>query len=454
MVYHRNNAFARCFSTQSGFSRRILAQGARGRAPGELLANSYNFGRYDPAASSTIVPAMAAARATGPGDTAGASEGAPTRALVILEQTLGHVTHGDNLMNVLPTVPGCAPMFLLVPFDVTGWRSRVPGFRNWTIRAGLRARRQVHAALKGGMRPDVLFVHTQVPAILMGRAPVGVPLVVSLDATPIQYDSLGEHYAHEVGPAASERLKFTLNRRCFRGARHIVAWSQWTRSSLIHDYGIDPDGVTVIPPGVDTARWSAKRTRAGGPGADPNDDTVRILFVGGDLDRKGGRHLLAAFAAIRGELGDRVELHLVTRSPVEPRTGVHVHSMAPNSEELIGLYHRCDIFCLPTFGDCLPMVLAEAGAAGLAPVTTDVGAISEIVRDGTTGLLVPVGDTEALVVALRRLVQDPALRARLASAANRLVLDEHDATVNAARLAAVLRVAADGSRSRVRSEQG
>lgn len=403
-----------------------------------------------------MVAFMAAERAMGPSGGAAVAEAnsAPTRALVVLEQTLGHVTHGDNLMNILPTVPGCAPVFVLVPFDLAGWRRHVPGIRNWTIRAGLRARRQVRTVLKSGMRPDVCFVHTQVPAIVMGRAPLGVPLVVSLDATPIQYDSLGEHYAHEVGPAASERLKYALNRSCLRRARHIVAWSQWTRTSLVHDYGIDPDDVTVIPPGVDTARWSTKRSQADEVGADASGGHVRILFVGGDLDRKGGRHLLEAFETVRGELGDRVELHLVTRSHVEPRAGVHVHSMAPNSEELISLYHRSDIFCLPTLGDCLPLVLAEAGAAGLALVTTDVGAISEIVCDEVTGILVPVGDTAALVLALRRLVQDPALRARLASAANRLVLDQHDATVNATRLAAVLCVAAGRSSSPVRAEQG
>ena len=58
-------------------------------------------------------------------------------------------------------------------------------------------------------------------------------------------------------------------------------------------------------------------------------------------------------------------------------------------------------------GDCLPMVLSEAGAVGLPLVSTDVGAISEIVRDGETGLLVPVDDVGALAAALHRLADDP-----------------------------------------------
>ena len=93
----------------------------------------------------------------------------------------------------------------------------------------------------------------------------------------------------------------------------------------------------------------------------------------------------------------------------------------PNSPELIELYHGADVFCLPTLGDCLPMVLSEAGAVGLPLVSTDVGAISEIVRDGETGLLVPVGDADALAAALApagrrsRPARPPRRRARGAS---------------------------------------
>lgn len=364
----------------------------------------------------------------------------PMRGLVVLEQTLGHVTHGKNLERLLPDVPDFEVEFAHVPYDVTGWRSRVPGFTNWTIRAGIRGRRAVRAH----DRPDVMIVHTQVPAVLMGRALQRVPTVVSLDATPVQYDSLGEHYAHAVGPEPVERLKARLNRRCFAHAVQLVTWADWTKRSLVDDYGVDETKITVIPPGVDAAKWARPRdatTRATGHGG-----PVRILFVGGDLGRKGGHHLLEAFAEIRRERGASVELHLVTTSPVDAADGVHVHaSMQPNSPELIDLYHRCQIFCLPTLGDCLPMVLPEAGAAGLALVSTDVGAIGELVRDGETGLLVPTADVPALIGALDRLISDEALRRDLGAGAARLVATEHDAATNAERLVDVARRACAAS---------
>ncbi len=347
---------------------------------------------------------------------------------VVLEQTLGHVTHGQNLRRLLPELPGFEPTFVSVEYDVDGWAARVPGFGNWTVRAGLRARRGLRSL--GRHERDAVFVHTQVPAVFLGRATGRVPTIVSLDATPLQYDELGEQYAHSTGPAPVERLKTWLNRRCFERADHLVAWAHWTKRGLVADYGVDAGNVTVIPPGVDISRWG-REERAAQRGNEP----VRILFVGGNLARKGGDELLAAFGHLRSHHGAGVELHLATPTPLAPIDGVTVHNdMRPNSPELIDLYHRCDVFCLPTRGDCLPMVLPEAGAAGLAMISTDVGAISEIVRDGETGLLVPVGEPEQLHRALERLVSDAELRIRLAGNGSALIRAEHDAAANAARL--------------------
>ena len=172
---------------------------------------------------------------------------------------------------------------------------------------------------------------------------------------------------------------------------------------------------------------------------------MRILFVGGDLRRKGGDLLIEAVRRLRAEDGlPDIELHLVTTAPVDDEPGVVVHrGLTSNSPALIEQYHLADVFALPTLGDCLPMVLAEAAATGLPLVSTDVGAIHEIVRQGDTGELVPAGDVDALTDALRRLVADEPLRRSYGEAALRLARSDHDARANAGRIVSILAAAAN-----------
>lgn len=369
----------------------------------------------------------------------------------ILEQALGHITHSKNLMANAPAHPDVVPYWGLVPWETRGLADRLPLYRsNWTLRAGLRARGIVRRLAQqaardaarenghGGGGLDVLFFHTQVPAILAADWLRRVPGVVSLDATPRQYDELGEYYGHAAGPGVIERYKWRLNRDCFRAARHLVVWAEWTKRGLMADYEVPADKVTVIPPGVNVAEWRRPepRGRDGGP--------VRLLFVGGNLERKGGLVLLEAFRrlsaeAARGDMPE-LELHLVTRDTVAQERGLFVYNdLNPNSDRLKRLYHESDLFCLPTYGDSQPLVLSEAGAAELPAVTTGIAAIPEVVRDGETGLLVRPGDAEGLTAALRRLICDDELRLRLGAQASEVVSQQFDAAKNTARLLDVLK---------------
>lgn len=354
----------------------------------------------------------------------------------VLEQTLGHITHADNLRTLVGAGSTIQAEFAPIEFGVTGWVARVPVFRsNWTVRAGLRARRAIGALRRDG-RLDAMFVHTQVPAVLCPDLLRRIPTVVSLDATPIQYDELGANYGHDTSSPTVERWKWQANRLCFARAAVMVTWAAWTKQGLIDRYDVPADKIVVIPPGVDRGQWVSGE-KAGGDHR-TGDGTVRILFVGGDLARKGGDLLVSAVRQLRAEQL-AVEVDLVTRDDVaiEPGVAVH-HGLGPNDPALIALYHRADVFCLPTAGDCLPMVLSEAGATGLPLVSTDVGAISEIVRPGVSGLLIAPGDLTGLTDTLRRIIIDADLRRQLGDGARHLVRADYDARVNARRLVELL----------------
>ncbi|MDZ7632022.1 MAG: glycosyltransferase family 4 protein [Gemmatimonadaceae bacterium] len=360
----------------------------------------------------------------------------------IMEQALGHVTHTQNLRANMVHAPDVEAFWTLPQFEPTGLGARLPLYRsNWSVRASMQARSGI-ARLQRQTRLDALFFHTQVTAVLAAKWLRRIPSIVSLDATPLQYDQLGTFYQHTPGPAIKERLSYRLNRECFQVARHLVTWSAWAKQSLVDDYGIADAKITVIPPGAITRDWLRPEPRG------HHDGPVKILFVGASLERKGGHLLLNAFRALRS-LG--VELHLVTRDRVAPEPGLFVyHDMQPNSQPLKDLYHACDIFALPTFADCLPMVLSEAGAAGLPAVSTTLAGIPEIVRHEETGMLVPVGDEAALTRALRTLVEQPELRLRLGERAITTTTREFDATHNAIRLFDLLKHEVDAERATAR----
>jgi glycosyltransferase involved in cell wall biosynthesis len=353
----------------------------------------------------------------------------------IVEQVLGHVTHGQNLKKYVPEDAEIEACWVLPAWDKTSRFRKIPVYKsNWTVQAGIQARHSI-AAINSQRKLDGLLFHTQVPAVLAQDWMNRIPGIVSLDATPIQYDGLGEFYEHTKGSEWLERIKWKLNRDCFQKARKLVTWSEWARGSLIQDYEVSPDKIVVIPPGVDIPAWEAptSRNNEGRP--------LKILFVGGDLKRKGGLLLLDAFRQIQAARNNiEIELHLVTKDKLPEEPGVFIYNqMEPNSRELKNLYYRSDIFCLPTYGDCLPMVLSEAGAAGLPTISTVVAAIPEIVKDGRTGILVPTGDVPALTHALLTVIENGELRARFGAEARQTVAETYDAGKNAHRLLSLLK---------------
>ncbi|MEM7127651.1 MAG: glycosyltransferase family 4 protein [Chloroflexota bacterium] len=370
----------------------------------------------------------------------------------ILEQTLGHVTHSKNLTANIVRDPSVEAILAPIPYETSGLSANIPIYRsNWTVRAGIRAYRAVNQMEKSSPI-DALFIHTQVPAALMTRWIRRIPTIVSLDATPLQYDQLGEHYAHRRGSTWMEMLKWKANYSAFYHASRLVTWSKWTKQSLIDEYRVPAEKIVVIPPGVNLAEWASPQDdpESGLHKKEANHETVKILFVGGNLRRKGGLDLIEAFRTIRSKnadcadfhctVGPKIELHLVTYEPIPEEPDLFVYNnMKPNSPELMRLFHQCDIFCLPTYGDCLPMVLSEAGAVGLPLISTDVAAISEIVRDGETGLLVPPGDVPALSKALQTMVDDKSFRTMCGQNAAALVRQNFDGEKNAFQLLDLLK---------------
>jgi glycosyltransferase involved in cell wall biosynthesis len=340
----------------------------------------------------------------------------PLQTAFVMEQALGHVTHARNLETTLRERTDITPTWLPIPFDTRGPARFVPLLRsNWSVRASWRARRALNVALASQPHRALVF-HTQVTSLFSVGLMRRYPSVISLDATPINYDQVGQSYGHRAaGNGFLDRRKFQMNRDAFHAAAALVTWSEWARRSLSLDYDVPGDRISVLAPGAAQAYFDIGARRRS---ADPNA-AVRVLFVGGDFVRKGGEQLLEAFSA--AEFARPAELHLVTNHPLEPRPNVFVHRrVGPNSPQLLRLFETADLFVLPSFAECLAVALMEATAAGLPVITTDVGALGEAVEPDRSGLLIAAGDTRALCSSLTTLVGDAERRTRMGQAGHTL----------------------------------
>ncbi|MDB5076947.1 MAG: glycosyl transferase group 1 [Chloroflexi bacterium] len=355
-------------------------------------------------------------------------ENVAPRVAFIMEQTLGHVTHYRNLRSIVDLDSSVRATWLPLEFPSQDAIENLPLLRtNWSARASTRARRLLrqHRAPK---KFQALYFHTQVTTLLCTGLLRRIPAVISLDATPMNYDVVGSGYNHRSQGRLAEQIKLAINQRPLLAAKAIVTWCDWARRSLIDHYEVPAERITVIPPGVPLAQWPQPRSR-------PDSGPLRILFVGADFARKGGEDLLAATA----QLSHPVELHLVTKAEIPERPGVRVYrDVAPNSDLLKRLYAEADLFVLPTHADCFPLVIQEAMAAGLPVVSTDVGAIGEAVIPDRTGLLVPPSDPRSLANAIGAMADDIARRRAMGHEARQLAEERFDSAANARRILEII----------------
>ena len=345
------------------------------------------------------------------------------RVAFVLEQHLGHRTFAENLQAAVEANKRVAAHWVPVHYANTGSPfERMPLPRS--VRPIVRARREIKRGLSG-TSADVVVFNTQVPAVIGSRAARRRPYVLITDITPVQLDDLADEYRHRADRRSLlRRSKHAWNRHVFAGARTVIAWSTWTRDSVIGRYGVPAENVVVIPPGVDLDRWQVATHEADGP--------VRILFVGGDFERKGGPELLEAYKRLEPGAS---ELILVTKNaPSVPPGVVVVDDVGPNDPRLLELYRSSSIFALPSRAEAFGIAAVEASACGLPVVVADTGGLSDIVVDGVTGYRVAVGDVDRVTERLGALVDSPALRRRLGEAARARAVEHFDASRNGARL--------------------
>lgn len=185
--------------------------------------------------------------------------------------------------------------------------------------------------------------------------------------------------------------------------------------------------ITVVPNGADAEVFMPRdRDEARGRLGIPTDGAV-ISYVGKLVPRKGVDTLIEAMGVLAGRGGGAPHLVMAgigpLREPLEQRAqqlGVagNITWLGKVPHDDVGwVMSTGDLFVLPSLSEGLPTVVCEAMACGLPVVATAVDGTPEIVDDPATGLLVEPHDVGGLAAALARVLDDPALRARMGAEA-------------------------------------
>jgi len=259
----------------------------------------------------------------------------------------------------------------------------------------------------------------------------GIPHVMtmhSLEALrPWKAEQLGGGYA----------VSTWCERTAASAAAAVVAVSDGMRADIMAAYPeISPERIRVIRNGIDTTEYHP----------DPNTGVLErygidqsrpyVIFVGRITRQKGVPVLLRAASGLIPE----AQLVLLAGAADTPeqlaevtelvdglratRSGVFwIPEMLPKPE-VIQLLTHATVFACPSIYEPLGIVNLEAMACGTAVVGARTGGIPEVVADGETGLLVPVGEPEPLAAALNTLLADPGLAAAMGQAGRKRAVAE------------------------------
>jgi glycosyltransferase involved in cell wall biosynthesis len=234
------------------------------------------------------------------------------------------------------------------------------------------------------IRPDVVLSPGTIPIAYLRT---DKPIIFWTDAT---FDGMVNFYP-EFTNLCNETLRNgrTMEQAALSNCRLAVYSSEWAAKTAIDNYNVEANKVKVVPFGANLIRppdaneiRQAIEARAVG--------VCKLLFIGVDWDRKGG-DLALSVVSLLNQRGLKAELHVVGCEPPSQlpafvkRHGFLSKANRQQNEILSKLFAASEFLILPSKAECAGMVVAEASAYGLPAVTTDVGGMTTVVRDGVNG---------------------------------------------------------------------
>ncbi len=233
-----------------------------------------------------------------------------------------------------------------------------------------------------------------------------------------------KHHVHTVHVAERRwrPWRFVWARWMRRRCDGIVAVSASVRDEHRRRSHLPLSDYTVIPNGIDVGRFvpDAEVRRQFRMKWAIGAGEMLAIFVG-RLDRQKGVDVLLEAARLLQERRSPITILIAGAGPMQPaveaacgeRAGLYHLGFI---EDIVPFLQSADMFVLPSRWEGWPLALGEAMAAGLPAIGAASPGITDVIDDGETGTLVPIGDAMSLAEAMEHLAMDAAVRQRLASA--------------------------------------
>jgi glycosyltransferase involved in cell wall biosynthesis len=260
---------------------------------------------------------------------------------------------------------------------------------------------------------DILHAQYGYPngwTVLRAGRELGVPTVVSIQG--------GD--GHWVGSCCETHRQAML--RVLHNANAVLIGCESFAIEVVERLDVPRDLFMIVPGAVDVTRFTPPPGFVAGRAHDP----IRLLYHGRVDRRKGVLDMLDAVSQLRDDgvrcavtisgIGPDLDASRQRTRDLQLEGAVRFSGYA-GYDTAPRIYHGQDVFVSPTYAEGFSNTVLEAMASGLPIVSCDAVGVRDCLRDGENALLVQPGDIPALATALRRVIEDAALRSELAATA-------------------------------------
>jgi len=277
-------------------------------------------------------------------------------------------------------------------------------------------------------QPDIVHTHAAKPGAL-GR------LAAWHEKVPVIVHTFHGHVFHSYFGKWKTKLFLEIERAMARKSSAIVAISEKQKEELVHIYRVAEERkVHVIPLGFDLDRFRERpdeKRKSFRAKFHVADDEVAIGIIGRLVPVKNHSFFLRSIAELLKESDRKIKVLVIgdgeEREKLVALAGELAldYSYFPEEDrasqviftswikEVDVAMAGLDIVALTSFNEGTPVSLIEAQAGGRPVVSTRVGGVENVVKEGVTGLLCDPDDSAGFIEHLRRLVKDPHLRAEM-----------------------------------------